>query len=63
MERLQKIAIDEAISVFSRLLLFVEDELEPISEKVLERDLDEVYNWLVRIETCARRWKAERKEN
>lgn len=63
MEELQKKKLDDAISTFARLLLFVADELEPVDERTLVEDLDTVYRCLVSIERCARLWTMERKKN
>jgi len=61
MEELQKKYIDETISTFARLMLFVADELEPLDSETLVQDLETVYRCLVSIERCARQWQARRK--
>jgi len=63
MEELQKRKLDEMISTWARLLLFVADELEPLDENTLVQDLDDVYRCLVSIERCARQWTRKRKQN
>jgi len=63
MEELQRKKLDEAISTFARLMLFVADELEPLDESTLVQDLETVYRCLVSIERCARHWTHRRKEN
>jgi len=44
----------EAVSSLARLALYLVDELEPNSNDVLERDLDDVYELLVAVERKAR---------
>jgi len=54
MEREEAERLKEAVSCLARLALYVCDELEPVSSDVLERDLDDVYELLVRVERKAR---------
>lgn len=60
MEELQRKSVEEVVSCVSRLALFVCDELEPLSEAVLEADLEELYDFLVAVERVAVKWKAAR---
>jgi len=55
-------SVEEAINAVARLALFVVDELEPLSEAVLEADLEEMYELLVTIERKARSWRPGPKE-
>jgi len=59
----KKKKLDEAISTFARLMLFVADELEPLDEPTLAADLETVYRCLVSIERCARLWTRARRQN
>jgi len=63
MEELQRIVIDEAISTFARLMLFVAEELEPLSPEILERDLEILDDAIEKIERCALRWRQARSKN
>jgi len=54
MEERERQSVQDAVSALARLALYVVDELEPNSNDVLERDLDDVYALLVAVERKAR---------
>jgi len=60
MEELQKIELNRIVSIVSTLALFVFDELEPVSEEVLEADLEDLYEWLVKVERKATAYKGSK---
>jgi len=63
METLQKSVVDDLLSTFARLLLFVVDELEPLNEATLDEDLKRLDLAIASIERCAQRWRAKRSQN
>jgi len=63
MDKKQKDTVDLVVDTMCRLMLFVADELEPVDDVTLLRDLDTIYRALVSIERCARQWKAGRTQN
>jgi len=62
METLQRKSVDDLLSLVARLALFVVDELVPVSEDVLEADLEELYDFLVAVERKARATPFPKKE-
>jgi len=54
MDEKERVEIQEAVSAFARLALYLVDELEPNNNDVLEADLDDVYAVLVAVERRAR---------
>jgi len=54
MEAKERVEVQEAVSAFARLALYLVDELEPNNNDVLEADLDDVYAVLVAVERRAR---------
>jgi len=63
MEEEQKKVLEEAVGAMSRLVLWIADEIEPVSPDDAIRDLDVVYRVLVAAERCARRLAQARKQN
>jgi len=54
MDEKERADVQEAVSAFARLALYLVYELEPNSNDVLEADLDDVYSVLVAVERRAR---------
>lgn len=55
MDEKDRVELQEVVSACARLALYLCDELEPNSNDVLERDLDDVYGMLVAVEKRARK--------
>jgi len=63
MEEEQKKVLEEAVGAMSRLVLWIADEIEPVSPEDAMRDLDVVYRVLVAAERCARRLAQKQRVN
>jgi len=61
MDAEQKKVLEEAVGAMSRLVLWIADEIVPVTPEDAFRDLDVVYRVLVAAERCARRLAQEQK--